>query len=154
MTLQKPFPFRELRKGARSDKASASGQRSPEAIASGAGIGDGASPQNQEGGWAVRFNRFVYIGAASSRLRQCRAFRLLLVILQRRYFHQGAFRVGSVDGFAIVPQSLLGEEFGHPRDFGAFGPCVAVAVQRNAGDAELAATLPKLRRPVPGPNGG
>ncbi len=59
-----------------------------------------------------------------------------------------------MNGLAVVPKGLLGEAFRHPCDFGAFGPCVTVAVQRNAGDAELAATLPKLRRPVPVPHGG
>ena len=37
---------------------------------------------------------------------------------------------------------------------GAFRPRVAVAVQRNAGDAKLAAPLPELGGPVPGPHAG
>jgi len=38
--------------------------------------------------------------------------RLLFVILQRRQFHQGAFRIGTMHGFAVVAQRFLGEAFG------------------------------------------
>jgi len=88
------------------------------------------------------------------RQRHGRAFRFLLVIFQRRDFHQGAFGVGAMNGLAVVPQSLLGESFRVAACLGAFRPCVAVTVQRNAGDAKLAATLPKLCRTVASPHAG
>ena len=36
---------------------------------------------------------------------------LLLIIFQRRNFHQGPLRIGAMHGLAVVPQSLLREPF-------------------------------------------
>src|ERR1035438_2660256 len=55
-------------------------------------------------------------------------------------------------GLAVVPQSLLRESFRVADGLGTFRPCVAVAVKRDASNAQLAAALPKLRRTVASPH--
>ena len=62
-------------------------------------------------------------------------------------FSSGAFGIGAMHGLAVVPQSLLGESFRVAAGLGTFRPSVAVAVQSNAGDAKLAASLPQTRWP-------
>jgi hypothetical protein len=82
----------------------------------------------------------------------CRRFTLLrrplLVIFQRRNFHQGPFRVGAMHGLAVVSQCLLRKAFRHSARLGPFRPSVAVAVQRHADNAKLAATRGKFHGAV------
>ena len=74
----------------------------------------------------------------------------LFVFFQGQNFHPGAFSISAMHGLAVVAQSLLGESFRHPDDFGTFGPSLAVTVQRQANDPKLAATRGKFRGAVAG----
>ena len=56
--------------------------------------------------------------------------------------------------FAAVPQSLLRESFRVANGLRPFRPCVAVAVERDAFNAVLAAALAKLRDAVAGAHAG
>ena len=55
-------------------------------------------------------------------------------------------------GLAVVPQSLLREPFRVADRLGSFRPCVAVAVKRDASNAQLAAALSELRGSVASPH--
>ena len=59
--------------------------------------------------------------------------------------------MGAMHSFAVVAQSLLREAFGVANRPGGFSPGVAVAVERDTFDVELAASLVKF--PVRSPAG-
>ena len=57
-------------------------------------------------------------------------------------------------GLAVVAQRRLGEAFRAAGHLGKFGPCVTVAVERDALNAKLATALAKLLGAVPYPHAG
>ncbi len=75
-------------------------------------------------------------------------FLLPLVFAQRWHFHLGLARIRPRHGLAVVAQVHLRISFGIARCFCPFRPCVAVAMQRDAFDAQTNAALMKFRRPV------
>ena len=74
----------------------------------------------------------------------------VFVILQRRNFYQCPFRIGPMDGLAVVPQSLLRESFRHACHLCPLGPSVAVTVQGDTLDAQKAAASAELGGTVSG----
>src|SRR5208283_140472 len=66
---------------------------------------------------------------------------LPFVFAQRRQFHLGLARIGAMNGLAVVAKGFLREPFGITGGLCPFRPCVAVAVQRHAFDANLPSPL-------------
>src|SRR5277367_2056286 len=75
-------------------------------------------------------------------------FLLPLVFAQRWHFHLGLARIRPRHGLAVVTKIHLGIPFGIARCLRPFRPRIAVAVQRNAFDAESIAALLELRGAV------
>ncbi len=82
------------------------------------------------------------------RMPLCGRRKFPLVVLQCWNHHLSLPRVGAVDGFGVVAKGFLGEALGVAGGFGAFGPGVAVGVERDAFDAKPAAGAAEFRRPV------
>src|SRR2546429_8798986 len=57
-----------------------------------------------------------------------------------------------MDGFAVVPKSLLCEPFGVAGFLGAFRPGIPVRMQRDAFDSQSNTTLVEFGRTVTGPD--
>src|SRR5208282_137473 len=75
-------------------------------------------------------------------------FLLPFVFAQRWHFHLGLARIGPRHGLAVMSKIHLSIPFGIARRFYTFSPCVTIAVQRHAFDAQTNAALMKFRRPV------
>src|ERR1035441_6615643 len=87
--------------------------------------------------------------AISPKVIRQRLFWRVLVILQSREFDLGVFGIGAIPRLAVMPQRLLRKPFWIARHFRPFRPSVAVAVQRNACNAQTLTTLLELRRTAP-----
>ena len=109
--------------------------------AAGAGLGDGACPQN----------RFVFLAASSGNCRLLRGRCCLHFIIFKGWRDDLCFlRIGAVNRLAVMPKRSLGKPFRHPDNLCPFRPCVAIAMQGYAGDACLVATAAETAGAVVG----